>query len=185
MSNLWRYLLSVGGVFYTLPSLAAEDGATIPHMDVTSYASQIFWLVVCFALLYWMMARAALPRIEHILDQRVNTVQKNLEKAAKLRDQAEDIQIAYDKALRQANNHAQEFLANSINDIAEKNAQELSKTIDKVLEKIQKAEIRISNQRNDAMKKAEKTADEIATVLTKKILHMQKNSTVQTKKELN
>ncbi|MEM7072351.1 MAG: F0F1 ATP synthase subunit B', partial [Pseudomonadota bacterium] len=41
---------------------AASEGG-LPQLDTSSFASQIFWLVVCFACFYLVLARIAMPRI--------------------------------------------------------------------------------------------------------------------------
>lgn len=178
------------GLLYAFPVMASDPshgvehggGATIPHMDASTFASQLFWLTICFVLLYTIMAKFALPQIHGILEHRHYTVQNNLEKAAKLRDEAEDIQIAYDKALRQAENHAQEFLNSSIDEVTEKNAVELSKAMDSIAEKIQKAETSIAKKRDEMSKDADKIATDIATALTEKVLEIQHLDTNKTKK---
>lgn len=186
MTYLGKYSALLGTFFYTMPVSAADPshktGATIPHMDTTTFASQLFWLTICFGLLYFLMARVALPQIQDILNRRQSTIQNNLEKAAKLRDEAEDLQIAYDKALRQAENHAQEFLKSSLDDVAEKNALSLSKAMDTVMNKIQKAEEDISKKRDEMAKDAEKIADDIATLLVEKVLKAQQTSSSPSKK---
>lgn len=186
MSYLQKLSFISAGVLYTMPAFSAlddvETGATIPHMDVSTFASQLFWLAVSFGVLYFIMSRKALPQIHDILERRHNTVQNNLEKAAKLRDEAEDVQIAYDKALRQAENHAQEFLNNSIDDMTNKNAETLSQAMEKTIETIKTAETKIAQLKQDAIKDAEKIADDIATLLTEKVIDMQNLNTKATKK---
>ena len=186
MSWVKKHCLISAGMFYTSPAFSADaahkSSAAIPHMDVASFASQLFWLAISFGLLYFIMSRIALPQIHDILERRQNTVQGNLEKAAKLRDEAEDIQIAYDKALRQAENHAQEFLNNALDDLNKKNTEKLSTAMDATVDKIQKAEEKITKQKEEAVKDASKIADEIATILTEKVLEIQKNDSNTTKK---
>ena len=41
----------------------AAQAAGMPQFDLTRFPTQIFWLVVCFAVLYALMANLVLPRI--------------------------------------------------------------------------------------------------------------------------
>ena len=41
----------------------AAQAAGMPQFDLTRFPTQIFWLVVCFAVLYFLMAKAVLPKI--------------------------------------------------------------------------------------------------------------------------
>ncbi len=42
----------------------------MPQLEVATYASQIFWLIVAFSTLYWLLSRRALPRVAEILEAR-------------------------------------------------------------------------------------------------------------------
>lgn len=68
---------------------AAEEGGGLPQLDASTYPSQIFWLVVAFATLYWLMTRKALPRLTEILEARQERLASDLDQAARLRAEAE------------------------------------------------------------------------------------------------
>jgi F-type H+-transporting ATPase subunit b len=79
----------------------------MPQLDVSTFPSQIFWLAVFFVVLYLLMARLALPKIEKIIEERRNRVDSDLDKAGQMKTEAEAVIAAYEKALLDARHQAQ------------------------------------------------------------------------------
>ncbi len=79
----------------------------MPQLDVSTFPSQIFWLAVFFVVLYLLMARLALPKIEKIIEERRNRVDGDLDKAGEMKTEAEAVIAAYEKALLDARHQAQ------------------------------------------------------------------------------
>ena len=42
----------------------------MPQFDFGTFPSQIFWLIVCFAALYFLLAKTVLPKIGAVLEDR-------------------------------------------------------------------------------------------------------------------
>ena len=66
---------------------AAEAG--MPQLDPTYWASQAFWLVLIFAILYISISKFYLPKIKENLDNRENKIKEDLENASKFKEQSE------------------------------------------------------------------------------------------------
>src|SRR5215207_1563076 len=69
---------------------AAEHGGGLPQLNAATFPSQIFWLLVSFAALYWLFSRKALPRVGEILEARQKRIAADLDRAATLRAEAEE-----------------------------------------------------------------------------------------------
>jgi F-type H+-transporting ATPase subunit b len=82
----------------------------LPQLDAGSYPSQIFWLVVFFALLYYLLSRKALPRLNDILEARQDRINADLDRAAKLREEAEEALRRYEALLADAQARAHGLL---------------------------------------------------------------------------
>ncbi len=74
----------------------------MPQMVFPDYAPQLVWLVITFAVFYFLMARIALPRIAEILEQRQSRVSGDLEQAKALRDDAAKALKAYEATVAEA-----------------------------------------------------------------------------------
>jgi len=84
----------------------AAQAAGMPQFDLTRFPTQIFWLVVCFAVLYFLMAKAVLPKIGKTIESREHKIQADLDAAQKANDAARAAGIEQDKALAEARGQA-------------------------------------------------------------------------------
>ena len=66
---------------------SAEVG--MPQLDPTYWASQAFWLILVFTILYISIAKFYLPKIKNNLDDRENKIKEDLEAASKFKDLSE------------------------------------------------------------------------------------------------
>lgn len=74
----------------------------MPQLDPSSFASQIFWLIIAFTMLYFFMSKFFVPRISQIVDGRENSVKANLETAEKLVAEQKAIKLEIAKLLEEA-----------------------------------------------------------------------------------
>ena len=80
-----RYLvLAIAISLVEIRLSAAEAG--MPQLDPTYWASQAFWLILTFAVLYFSVARFYLPKIKKNLDDRENKIKEDLDDANNLRN---------------------------------------------------------------------------------------------------
>lgn len=155
----------------TTEGTEAEGGHhAFPPMDTHLFPSQIFWLVIFFALLYLLMSRVALPKMGAVLEKRAATIEGDLARAQALKDETEAAVQAYEKALADARAKAQGIAAETRAKMtAEMDAERAS--LDKSLNaKVAEAEARINAAKTTAMADvsavAAETAAEIVAQLT-------------------
>ena len=67
---------------------AAEAG--MPQLDPTYWASQAFWLILIFSILYLSIAKYYLPKIKKNLDDRDNKIKEDLDEANNLKNLSEN-----------------------------------------------------------------------------------------------
>ncbi len=70
-----------------------------PPFDATTFASQLLWLAITFGVLYYLMARVAVPRIAGIIEDRRDRIASDLDMADRLKTDSEEALAAYEKAL--------------------------------------------------------------------------------------
>ena len=100
-----------------------------PPFNAETYASQLFWLALCFLFLFVMMWKVALPRIGRIIDARQNAVSGDLAEAERLKGQSDAALQAYEKALADARTRAQ-AIANETRDKQVKEAEAARKVLE-------------------------------------------------------
>ena len=123
----------------------------MPQFDPSSFASQLFWLVVTFAALYWVVAKIGIPRIGEVLEQRARVIQDDLDRAAQLKAETDQAIADYEAAMAAARDQAHEHMRKAqeeIKSVAEARTSELSA---KVTQQISEAEERIANAKQAAM----------------------------------
>lgn len=82
----------------------------MPQFDPSTFASQVFWLLVMFVALYWIVSKIAVPRIGEVLEQRARVIQDDLDRATQLKAETDAAVAAYDKAMAEARAQAYEHL---------------------------------------------------------------------------
>ena len=80
----------------------------MPQIDqiASIYASQLFWLVVVFALLYFGIGKAMLPKIQRTVDDRDAKIAGDLAAAKAAREAADQADEAYQSGLAASRNEA-------------------------------------------------------------------------------
>ena len=79
---------------------AAEAG--MPQLDPTYWASQAFWLILIFTVLYISITKIYLPKIKNNLDNRENKIKDDLDDANKFKELSEVKFKEYEKILEDA-----------------------------------------------------------------------------------
>ena len=164
----------LGGVFAVLsayPALAAEEHTEgMPQLNAASYPSQIFWLIVTFILLFWLFRTKALPRVSEILEARQDRIAADLDRATRLREEAEAALQQYQKVVADAQAKAGAQINETRERLIAENASrqaELDKTL---AAKVAKAEQRIAKTRKAALDDLQTVAVEVAQAATARLV---------------
>lgn len=147
---------------------AAAPG--LPQLDPTWYPSQIFWLLVIFALLYLFYSKNILPTLSGTLENRHEHIQGDLDTAERLKEEAEDVHQAYNKILQDAREKSSRLYQDIENSIKEKTASDYNDFQERVLKEIQLTEIRIDKSKKEAMKDMTDIVADIASEASQKII---------------
>jgi F-type H+-transporting ATPase subunit b len=135
-----------------------------------TYASQVFWLAVCFAVLLIVMWRVALPRVAAILRDRQQRIQLDLEHAERLKAEAEAVIAAYEKAMADARNKAQALHRETHDALAKEAAARLAEIGQRLKIESDAAEARIQRARNEALAGVKTVATELAEAAVKRLI---------------
>ncbi len=74
----------------------------MPQLDLATFPPQLIWLAITFVALYLVMAYAGLPRLGGIIERRRARIEGDLDKAQRMKAEAEAVIAAYEKALAEA-----------------------------------------------------------------------------------
>jgi F-type H+-transporting ATPase subunit b len=161
--------LLVGSVLSLPLPVLAEEAKTLPQLDANLYPGQLFWLAICFPLLYVLMHFFVVPRMQRAQANRQNVLKADLDAAEKASEQARAMQTSYEKALAEARAKAHATV-NEIAIAAEKEATAQMETQQKDLNKrVAEAESKIDAQREAALKDAKNSAADLAGIIIEKI----------------
>ena len=106
------------GLFIVLMAIksnlqAAEAG--MPQLDPKYWASQTFWLILTFAILYLLISNYFLPKIKDNLENRENKIKDDLEEANNLKEIAEKKQIEYKELIEEAKKNVLKIIVEAKN----------------------------------------------------------------------
>ena len=146
---------------------AAEAG--MPQLDPTYWASQAFWLVLIFAILYISISKFYLPKIKDNLDNRENKIKEDLENASKFKEQSEAKLKEYKIILENAKKEVIKIHFESKN-ILDKEINSKKIAIEKEIEKeISKATKEIIEFKKNSLSSIQKISENIASDIIKNI----------------
>tara|TARA_B100001750_G_C15513046_1_gene604999 strand:- start:36 stop:755 length:720 start_codon:yes stop_codon:yes gene_type:complete len=115
--------------------------AGLPQFNTETFASQLFWLLISFTLLYFFFAKSSLPKLSATIENRLTTIKTDLEQADTLSNEAEQTKISYEQAMSGAHDDARHFIAETVASLrknSEKDAQDFKTKSDAEVLKLQK-----------------------------------------------
>ena len=170
-----NYLKFIG--FFTLLSdecFGAEGG--MPQLNPDYWVSQIFWVILIFGILYVILWRIILPKINENLENRKSQILTDLDEAQELKNQSEKKISEYNMILSKAKQDAKKILDETrkkINlDIKNKNNQ-FNLEIDK---EIENAEKEIKTLKLSSIKDINKISIETSSEIVRKIVGTEVNA---------
>ena len=150
----------IAGSLVALPALAAEEEGGLPQLDLTTWPTQIFWLVVSFGLAYILMWKVVTPAIGGVLEERHTRVNDDMQRAKRAAEEAEQMRVDFEARLNDARAEAsartRESLAQAQAEADKKN----DATSKRLASKVAKAEEEIVQAREAALKEIDSVATE-------------------------
>jgi F-type H+-transporting ATPase subunit b len=148
----------------------AEQGAGFPPFKTESFPSQLFWLAVCFTLLFIVLWRVAGPRIQGVIGERRGKIAGDIETAGKHKSDAERALAAYEESLAAARSRAHVQ--------AEENRKLVEAEVEKAKaaaeaefrEAAAKAEVAIAASRAEAATHVTKAAQDAAAAIVSRLI---------------
>ena len=160
-------ILIIGVLAIQNDLFAAEAG--MPQLDPKYWASQAFWLILVFTILYISIAKFYLPKIKNNLDNRENRIKDDLDDANKFKELSETKLKEYKKILEDAKKEVIKIHMESKN-ILDKNIKTKKETIEKEIEReILKAQKEISELKKGSISDIQKISENIVSSIIEAI----------------
>jgi F-type H+-transporting ATPase subunit b len=141
----------------------------VPQLDVSTYLPQLFWLAVTFLALYLVMRFLAVPRVGGTIQARRRRLEEDLDRAGRLKDEAETVIAAHEKVLAAARSEARAMLKDTADRLAAEAAERQRVLGESLAAEIEDAERRIAAQREQALSDIRGVAVELAHSIAEKL----------------
>jgi F-type H+-transporting ATPase subunit b len=142
----------------------------MPQFDPTFWIPQLFWLGVVSVVLFLVMWRVALPRVDVVVADRQDRIAGNLTKAETLKAEADAALAGYQKSIADARAAAQAEHAKAVAAIAAESSKREAVFGKRLGDQEAAAEANISAARTAAMAQVRPIATELAVAITEKLV---------------
>jgi F-type H+-transporting ATPase subunit b len=144
---------------------AGEQKGTLPQLDVATFPSQIFWLLLTFGVLYFLVSKSALPHIHEVVEKRRHRIERDLEQAERLSIEAQDAKLAYEKLHREAVSRAKALIAKVTHELETKHVVEHAKLDADIVAMMHEAEQKIDVRQHALRDNLSTLGDELVQLL--------------------
>ena len=146
---------------------SAEAG--MPQLDPTYWASQAFWLILVFTVLYISIAKFYLPKIKKNLDDRENKIKEDLDEANNLKILSEKKLSEYEVILENPKKEVTKILLESKNKL-DNDIRNKKENMEKEIEiEISKAQKEILDLKKNSINSINIISKEIASNIIEKM----------------
>tara|TARA_B100000575_G_scaffold138475_1_gene110472 strand:- start:632 stop:1207 length:576 start_codon:yes stop_codon:yes gene_type:complete len=157
-----RYLCLIIALLAIRTDLFSAE-AGMPQLDPKYWASQAFWLILVFTILYISIAKFYLPKIKNNLDNRENRIKNDLDDANKYKELSEEKLKEYEKILDDAKKEVIKIHIESKNAL-DKEIQIKKEIIEKEIEKeILRAQKEIKDLKKNSLSDIQKISKDVAS----------------------
>ena len=159
---------------FTVATLAIQNNlfaaeAGMPQLNPEYWASQAFWLILVFTILYISISKFYLPKIKNNLEDRENKIKKDIDDANKFKELSETRLKEYERILENAKREVIKIHLESKNTL-DKDIHKKKETIEKEIEKeISKAQKEIIELKKNSISEIQKISESIAASIIENI----------------
>jgi F-type H+-transporting ATPase subunit b len=137
-----------------------------------AYASQWFWLALVLAVIYFVIGRGMVPKIESTVDARDRKIADDLAAAHKARADADDAEVALQARALDVRAEAQSVAAAAKAKSAKDAATRVAKADGEIAAKLATADASLAKARTKALASIEQVATEAAQDIVAKVSGM-------------
>ncbi len=142
----------------------------MPQLQFETYASQIFWLILCFLTLVIVSAKYTLPQLAALLRQRWTLIEGTRLEADKLKNEADQITGQVGEDLAAARKKSHEEIVRVSREISVRLSEEKQQVARKSKDFFKEEESHLYKKKENAMGGIQSIAESVASELVRKIL---------------
>ena len=170
MVNFFKYLIPIYFILYSNIIFGAErSNEGMPQLDVATYPSLIFWLVLTFSFTFFVLKYYVTPKMSEILNDRKEKIDADLFEAKQSREEAENSKMDQEKSILDAKEKAIIIVRDAVEKSKSKLLISESKAKKKLTKKLEDAEKNILNAKKDSLKIVNGVASDIAVIISDKV----------------
>jgi len=154
-----------------------EAKGGMPQLNPVDFSPQLIWLAISFILLLFLMWKVALPRVSTVIEDREKRIQADLEKADRVKADADRARAAYEKTLADARAKAQAELAAATQAIQAETGKRDAAFMSQLTQRTKTAEDAIGAAKNKAMGDVRSVAAEVAAAVIGKVAGAEASAT--------
>ena len=141
----------------------------MPQLDLSTYASQAFWMVLCFSLLWLLLSIFITPKIADVLEQRKRKIDDYIRKAEKLNQQAKASLEKYEQTLNDAKAKAAADIAANQKESAAFLAEESRLLNERLNKQIADSEFKLAKEKKETMQQIQNLSQNLAFDIVKAV----------------
>ena len=165
--------LCIASVFYIDEAFGSDAG--MPQLNPEFWAAQVFWLILIFSILYLVIWKIFLPKINYSIENRKSRIVNDLDEAQKLKESAEKKLEEYNKIIENSKQEAKKIIEDErkkLNQDIENKKKDFNNQIEKEITAVEKE---IKDLKKTSLSNISKIASETSAELMKKIINTEVN----------
>ena len=168
MNQLFKIVLLTAVPFSAFAE--GQQSAGLPQMDISTFPSQIFWLVVTFSILYIFMWKFVIPKLRITIEERKDKISNDVNEAEKLKSEAEEILNKYESKISSSNQDAQKIITEARNQSDEYINKVKKENEAKITSMIEDSNMKIKEQEKKSKSEIEKATLETIKSISAKFI---------------
>ena len=172
MKNLY-FASCIVFILNTNQAFGAKGG--MPQLNTEFWASQIFWLIVIFSILYIIIWKIFLPKITEIIENRKSRIIGDLNEAQKLKENAEKKLNEYNKIIEESKKEAKKIIEDSKKKLDRDIKNKKQQFNDEIEKELMAAEKEIKDLKKSSISNINNIAVETSAEIIKQIINIEVN----------
>ena len=141
----------------------------MPQLEISTFPSQIFWLVVTFLMLYLMLWKVIIPKISYVIKRREEEIKNSIHVAEQIYEDTKIINEEFEEIKKETEEEARTII-NNLKEITNKKIIKNTELLKKNLEKkLKKSEKKILKEKNKVLNNINKISLNISQEIIKKV----------------